>query len=107
VTQNNHLLRSTPTHLSHLADDPQTLINGVNEAGGLSFIAHPKDPEAPAFNETDISWEAWDVRNYTGIELWNGLSELKTVVATKLHGASMRLPGSSVTTRSPKRFNAG
>ena len=73
--------------LSHLADDPQTLINGVNDAGGLSFIAHPRDPEAPAFKETDISWEAWDVRNYTGIELWNGLSELKTVVPTRLHGA--------------------
>ena len=79
---------STPTGTClHLADDPQTLINGVAEAGGLSFIAHPRDPEAPAFKETDISWEAWDVHGYTGIELWNGLSELKTVVPTKLHGA--------------------
>lgn len=86
--QKNHLLVFNANRdLSHLADDPQTLINGVNEAGGISFIAHPRDPEAPAFGETDISWEAWDVRNYTGIELWNGLSELKTVVPTKLHGA--------------------
>ena len=86
--QKNHLLVFNANRdLSHLADDPQTLINGVNDAGGLSFIAHPRDPEAPAFRETDISWEAWDVRNYTGIELWNGLSELKTVVPTKLHGA--------------------
>ena len=73
--------------VSTLADDPQTLINGVAEAGGLSFIAHPRDPEAPAFKETDISWEAWDVHGFTGIELWNGLSELKTVLHTKLHGA--------------------
>jgi hypothetical protein len=72
--------------LALLADDPQILINGVRDAGGICFIAHPKDPEAPAFNETDISWEDWSVRNYTGIELWNGLSELKTVVPTKLHG---------------------
>jgi hypothetical protein len=86
--QKNHLLVFNANRdLSHLADDPQTLINGVNEAGGLSFIAHPKDPEALAFHEPDISWEAWEVRNYTGIELWNGLSELKTVVPTKLHGA--------------------
>jgi hypothetical protein len=28
----------------------------------------------------------WSVQNYTGIELWNALSELKTVVPTKLHG---------------------
>ena len=86
--QKNHLLVFNANRdLSYLADDPQTLINRVNEAGGLSFIAHPTDPAAPAFKETDISWEDWDIRNYTGIELWNGLSELKTVVPTKLHGA--------------------
>jgi PHP domain-containing protein len=86
--QKNHLLVFNANRdVSTLADDPQTLINGVAEAGGLSFIAHPRDPEAPAFNETDISWEAWDVHGYTGIELWNGLSELKTVLPTKIHGA--------------------
>ena len=86
--QKNHLLVFNASRdLSALADDPQSLINGVREAGGICFIAHPKDPEAPAFKETDISWEAWDVQNFTGIELWNGLSELKTVVPTKLHGA--------------------
>ena len=88
VPQKNHLLVFNGNRdVSTLADDPQTLINGVAEAGGLSFIAHPRDPEAPAFNETDLSWEAWDVHGYTGIELWNGLSELKTVLHTRLHGA--------------------
>ena len=88
VPQKNHLLVFNANRdVSTLADDPQTLINGVGEAGGLSFLAHPRDPEAPAFNETDISWEAWDVHGYTGIELWNGLSELKTLVPTRLHGA--------------------
>src|SRR5262245_74314 len=85
--QKNHLLVfNTNRDLSSLADNPQTLINSVRDAGGLSFLAHPKDPEAPAFNETDISWEVWDIENFTGIELWNGLSELKTVIPTKLHG---------------------
>src|SRR5512142_1321594 len=56
--QKNHLLVfNANRELSHLADDPQTLINGVNDAGGLAFIAHPNDPEARAFGETDISWE--------------------------------------------------
>jgi hypothetical protein len=40
--------------LSALADDPQTLINGVNEAGGLSFLS-PDDMASPIFNETSIS----------------------------------------------------
>ena len=85
--QKNHLLIFNANRdLSSLADDPQKLIYGVRDAGGICFIAHPKDPAAPAFNETDISWEAWEVQNFTGIELWNGLSELKTVIPTKLHG---------------------
>jgi hypothetical protein len=87
VPQKNHLLVFNASRdLSSLADDPQTLINGVTEAGGICFIAHPRDPEAPTFKEDDISWETWDVRNYTGIELWNGLSELKTLIPTRLHG---------------------
>jgi hypothetical protein len=87
VPQKNHLLvLNANRDLSGLADDPQNLINGVAEARGICFIAHPWDPEAPAFHEDDISWVVWDAQGFTGIELWNGLSELKTVVPTKWHG---------------------
>lgn len=86
--QKNHLLVfNAGREVATFADDPQRLIQIVRESGGLAFLAHPNDPEAPAFRETDISWEDWSVQNYTGIELWNALSELKTVVPTKLHGA--------------------
>jgi len=86
--QKNHLLVfGANQELATYASDPQTLINAVKDSGGLAFLAHPNDPAAPTFNETDISWEDWTVKNYTGIELWNGLSELKTVIPTKLHGA--------------------
>jgi hypothetical protein len=86
--QKNHLLAfGAGRELATFADDPQLLIDQVREAGGICFIAHPDDPAAPAFNETDISWEAWDVDGYTGIELWNALSELKTIIPTKLHAA--------------------
>lgn len=86
--QKNHLLVfNTNRELAAFADEPQVLIDRVREAGGLAFIAHPDDPAAPAFNETDISWEDWSVHGYHGIELWNALSELKTLVPTKLHGA--------------------
>jgi hypothetical protein len=85
--QKNHLLVfGAVQDLATLADDPQILINAVREAGGLSFIAHPDDPAAPAFHEIDISWEDWSVTNFTGLELWNALSEFKTVLHTKLHG---------------------
>ena len=85
--QKNHLLVfGVERELAAFAENPQLLINQVRDAGGLSFLAHPDDPEAAAFRETDISWEDWSVQNYTGIELWNALSELKTIVPTKLHG---------------------
>jgi hypothetical protein len=85
--QKNHLLVfGAGRELATFAENPQLLINQVRDAGGLSFLAHPHDPETPAFKELDISWVDWTVQNYTGIELWNALSELKTVVPTKLHG---------------------
>jgi hypothetical protein len=86
--QKNHLLAfNAPRELATFVENPQHLIDQVRDAGGLSFLAHPDDPEAPAFKETDISWEDWSVQRYTGIELWNALSELKTIVPTKFHGA--------------------
>ena len=85
--QKNHLLVfGAEKELATFADDPQLLINTVRDSNGLSFIAHPHDPAAPAFHETDISWSDWSAIHYTGIELWNEFSELKTLIPTKLHG---------------------
>jgi hypothetical protein len=86
--QKDHLLVfNAQRELATYADNSQRLIDQVREAGGLAFIAHPNDPAALIFNETDISWENWSVQNYHGIELWNALSEFKTILPTKLHGA--------------------
>jgi hypothetical protein len=85
--QKNHLLVfGAGRELAQLADEPQVLIDAARTAGGLSFIAHPVDPALPAFGETDISWEDWSVTGFTGLELWNGFSELKVVVKNKLQG---------------------
>lgn len=77
--ENNHLLVfGTDQELADQAGDTQGLITNINQLGGLSFLAHPIDPAAPKFNQGDFSWEKWDVSGFTGIELWNGLSEFKT-----------------------------
>jgi len=82
--QKNHLLAlGVGESLSKLANNRQALIDKIQSMGGLSFIAHPCDPALPAFNETDISWEDWTVNGFTGIELWNGFSELKVRVKKK------------------------
>lgn len=83
--QKNHLLVfGANRELAPFAPDPQNLLDQVQKAGGLSFIAHPNDHAMPAFGETDIRWENWDVYGFTGIELWNGFSELKDVSHTLL-----------------------
>lgn len=85
--QKNHLLVfGADRELAALAENPQSLIDAVHSAGGLSFLAHPIDPALPAFGEPDISWEDWSVHGYTGLELWNGFSELKVVAHSKLDG---------------------
>jgi hypothetical protein len=85
--QKNHLLVFDANRdVATFASDPQRLVEAVREAEGMSFIAHPSDPAAPTFGESDISWERWDVSGFTGIELWNGLSELKVYLKSRLHG---------------------
>ena len=78
--QKNHLLvMGAGRELATFARNPQILLDQVKSAGGLAFIAHPFDDPMPAFGEDDLSWVDWQVHGYTGIEIWNGLSELKSV----------------------------
>ncbi len=84
--QKNHLLVfGAERELATYADDPQRLIRAVNQAGGICFLAHPIDPEAPNFAEEDLSWVSWDVSGYTGIELWNAMTEFKSLLKSRLH----------------------
>ncbi len=84
--QKNHLMVfGAGRELATQAGDPQLLLDAVRQANGLSFIAHPVDPAAPVFHETDISWVDWEVQGFTGLELWNGMSEFKSHLKTILH----------------------
>src|SRR5512145_1932830 len=86
TTQKNHMLVfNANRELSSLAPEPQRLLAGVAQAGGLAFLAHPFEKAAPIIGEPDISWRDWDAQGYTGIELWNGLSEMKGLLKSKFH----------------------
>ena len=83
--QKNHLLVvGADEELAQHADDPQSLINAVNKAEGLSFIAHPFDPPQATINEGALDWVNWDIHGFTGIEIWNSLSEFKGRINSKL-----------------------
>jgi hypothetical protein len=84
--QKNHLLVfGADRELAPLAYEPQRLLEGVRNTGAIAFIAHPIDPPAPAFGEPDISWVDWEVQEFTGIELWNAMSEFKSLLKSRLH----------------------
>ncbi len=85
MPQKNHLLAlNTNRELATYADDPQILIDQIRKNGGLSFLAHPFDPELQLIGEDDISWVDWDVNNFTGMEIWNGFSEFKSAIKGRL-----------------------
>jgi hypothetical protein len=84
--QKSHLLVfGVDRELATLATDIKLLVETVRKLNGLAFIAHPYDPESKAVGEDDISWDDWDITSMNGIELWNGMSEFKSRLKTKLH----------------------
>ena len=82
--QKNHLLAlGIHRDFSRLAKNPQELINAINQASGASFIAHAYDPALPMFDEADLSWVDWNIKGFSGFEVWNNLSEFKLRVKNK------------------------
>jgi len=76
----NHLLVfGTGREMSPYAADPQRLIDQINRSEGLSFLAHPDEDALERFGELQYPWRRWDVQGFTGIELWNQMSEFKSL----------------------------
>lgn len=66
--------------------DPQAVIDAVAAQGGFTFLAHPFERDVADFlPEPNISWRDWEVEGYAGIELWNYMSEFKSVLKNKAH----------------------
>jgi hypothetical protein len=83
--QGNHLLVfGVRRELAGLATEPRRLFDAIRQAGGLAFIAHPADPCGPAIGENSLSWQDWEAPGYTGLEIWNAMSEFKGLLTNKL-----------------------
>jgi hypothetical protein len=86
IPQKSHLLvLGAGEELASLSGDLDQLIKAIKKNDGLAFVAHPSDPEAPAVGEPDLSWVDWQVQGLDGLEIWNGFSEFKSLLKTKLH----------------------
>jgi hypothetical protein len=79
----NHLLcYFAPGDLNGFAAEPQRLIHAIIERNGLCFLAHPL--ERPGYGEAAqiYPWISWDISDYTGIELWNAMTDVKWSLRT-------------------------
>ena len=82
--QKNHLLvYGANCELARHAPRPQDLLDAASSAGALTFLAHPVDPPAPLFHEPDLSWVSWEVNGFTGLEIWNYMTDFKSLMTSR------------------------
>jgi hypothetical protein len=86
---NHYLCLGVDGDLNAYAADPQALIDAVNDGGGAGFIAHPFERPAPSFGEKAIPWLNWEVQGYTGLEIWNYMSEVKALLTGKVRAVRL------------------
>lgn len=71
--------------LAHFAAEPQRLIDETKAAGGYGFLAHPHElPELTILDAPHLAWHDWEVDGYTGLELWNYMSNFLDVVKARV-----------------------
>ncbi|MBV8879179.1 MAG: CehA/McbA family metallohydrolase [Planctomycetaceae bacterium] len=54
---------------------PQEYIDAVNAQGWFGFIAHPDHIGTSKFGIPSYRWEDWNVSNYTGMGLWDLMTD--------------------------------
>ena len=83
--QVNHMLvYGAGREMSPYAPSPQALIDEVQASEGFCYLAHPIEKAAPLFGEDALPWVDWDIEGYTGLELWNYMSEFKSYLSGRL-----------------------
>lgn len=71
----NHLLVFGVDEIVHKNKSAVEYTHEISEKGGISFLAHPHEkrnsiPEYPPY-----PWNAWDSQSFTGMEIWNHMSD--------------------------------
>jgi hypothetical protein len=81
---NHYLALGVSQHVIGDHTAPQQVIDAVNAQGGFGFIAHPFE-HSPAFTrEPELPWTDWQVTGYSGLEIWNYMSEFKSYLRDRL-----------------------
>lgn len=71
----NHYLAFGIDKLPPRRISTQDYVDFVNEQGGIGFIAHPNEKRTSMPEHPPYPWTEWNAKNFTGIEIWNHMSE--------------------------------
>ena len=50
-------------------------VKRIKDAGGIGFLAHPHEKRTHMAEHPPYPWTEWDTKDFTGIEIWNHMSE--------------------------------
>jgi hypothetical protein len=86
LPQCNHMLiLGAEEEMAPHPGEPQALIERAREKDALTFLAHPVERSSPLDPEmAAIPWVDWEIEAYTGLELWNYMSEFKALTQSRL-----------------------
>lgn len=83
VPEHNHMLCiGIDEDLNDYATDSQALIDVVQKKKAVSFIAHPFERDPHYMDLGTYPWRNWAVTGYTGLEIWNYMTEFKSYVTS-------------------------
>lgn len=71
----NHYLAMNIKDTFSTRQSAKSYVEKVKEAGGIGFIAHPHEERSSMKEHPPYPWTDWDAGDYTGIEIWNHMSE--------------------------------
>jgi hypothetical protein len=71
----NHYLVLGLDNIPDDYSDAKYYVDYVEKNDGLGFLAHPLEKRDKNGNIPPYPWTRWDIENYTGIEIWNHMSE--------------------------------
>ena len=74
------------------ADDPpdmppQAYLDRIRTRGGIGFIAHPDHEGTPLFHVKHYPWTDWSVTGYTGIGIWDFMTDWQNSLTGYLRAA--------------------
>ncbi len=71
----NHYLAMNISETFSTRQSAKEYVQKVKDAGGIGFIAHPHEQRDSMSEHPPYPWTDWDAGEFTGIEIWNHMSE--------------------------------